>query len=182
LRDLVQEAKATGPTYRITLRTVIRNSYKGHYRWMVPQILKTLDFRSNNRSHRPVIQALDLLKRYADTRLHNYPADEDVPIDGVARGLWREAVVETDAEGHSRVNRITYEFCVLDALRDKLRCKEVWVVGAIGTAIRTTRAGRLRGATNPVLPGVEPAARSRSLHRRHSGRDAPGATAASSWT
>lgn len=130
LRDLVQEAKATGPTYRVTLRTVIRNSYKGHYRRMVPQILKALDFRSNNRRHRPVIQALDLLKRYADTRLHNYPAEEDVPIDGVARGLWREAVVEKDAEGRSRVNRITYEICVLDALRDKLRCKEVWVVGA----------------------------------------------------
>jgi len=130
LRDLVQEAKATGPTYRVTLRTVIRNSYKGHYRRMVPQILKALDFRSNNRRHRPVIQALDLLKRYADTRLHTYPADEDVPIDGVARGLWREAVVEKDTEGRARVNRITYEICALEALRDKLRCKEVWVVGA----------------------------------------------------
>ena len=130
LRDLVQEAKATGPTYRITLRTVIRNSYKGHYRRMVPQILRTLDFRSNNRRHRPVIQALDLLKRYADTKLHTFPADEDVPIDGVARGLWREAVVEKDAEGRSRVNRITYEICALEALRDKLRCKEVWGVGA----------------------------------------------------
>lgn len=31
LRDLVKEAKATGPSYRTTLRTVIRNSYKGHY-------------------------------------------------------------------------------------------------------------------------------------------------------
>lgn len=130
LRDLVQEAKATGPTYRTTLRTVIRNSYKGHYRRMVPQILRTLEFRSNNRRHRPVIRALDLLKRYADTRLHTFPADEDVPIDGVARGLWREVVVEKDAEGRSRVNRITYEICALDALRDKLRCKEVWVVGA----------------------------------------------------
>jgi hypothetical protein len=29
LRDLVKEAKASGPTYRTTLRTVIRNSYKG---------------------------------------------------------------------------------------------------------------------------------------------------------
>ena len=27
LRDLVKEWKATGPTYRTTLRTVIRNSY-----------------------------------------------------------------------------------------------------------------------------------------------------------
>ena len=53
-----------------------------------------------------------------------------MPIDGVARGLWREAVVEKDAEGRTRVNRITYEICVLEALREKLRCKEVWVVGA----------------------------------------------------
>jgi hypothetical protein len=53
LRDLVQEAKAMGPTYRITLRTVSRNSYKGHYRRMVPQILKALDFRSYNRRHPP---------------------------------------------------------------------------------------------------------------------------------
>jgi Domain of unknown function (DUF4158) len=36
LRDLVKEWKATGPTYRTTLRTVIRNSYQGHYRRMCP--------------------------------------------------------------------------------------------------------------------------------------------------
>ena len=130
LRDLVKEWKATGPTYRTTLRTVIRNSYKSHYRKMVPQILQTLDFRSDNRRHRPVIQALELLKRYADTRLHTFPAEEEMPIDGVARGIWLQAVVEKDAEGRTRVNRITYEICVLEALRDKLRCKEVWVVGA----------------------------------------------------
>ena len=46
------------------------------------------------------------------------------------RGLWREAVVEKDAKGQQRINRITYEICVLEALREKLRCKEVWVVGA----------------------------------------------------
>ena len=39
LRDLVKEWKATGPTYRITLRTVIRNSYRGRYRRMVPKLL-----------------------------------------------------------------------------------------------------------------------------------------------
>ena len=68
LRDLVKEAKATGPSYKTTLRTVIRNSYKGHYRRMAPEILQSLEFRSNNEHHRPVIQALDLLKRYAGSR------------------------------------------------------------------------------------------------------------------
>ena len=129
LRDLVREAKATG-SYRTTLRTVIRNSYKGHYRRMVPEILQRLEFRSNNAHHRPIIQALDLLKLYAGTRLQSFPAEEVVPIDGIVPGLWREAVVEKDAKGHQRINRITYEICVLEALRDKLRCKEVWVVGA----------------------------------------------------
>ena len=130
LRDLVKEWKATGPTYRTTLRTVIRNSYKGHYRRMVPQVLNVLNFHSNNERHQPTIRALDLVKRYADTKVHTFPAEEEVPLDGVVRGLWREAVVEEDAQGRQRVNRITYEICVLEALREQLRCKEIWVDGA----------------------------------------------------
>ena len=130
LRDLVKEWKATGPTYRTTLRTVIRNSYSGHYRRMVPKVLQVLEFRSNNEGHRPVIRALELLQRHADTKLRIFPADEDVPLDGVVSGLWRDAVMETDAQGRQRINRITYEICVLQALRVQLRCKEIWVVGA----------------------------------------------------
>jgi hypothetical protein len=130
LRDLVKESKATGPSYRTTLRTVIRNSYKGHYRRMVPKILQRLEFRSNNDHHRPIIHALDLLKRYAETKLQTFPVEETVPTEDIVKGLWREAVFEKDAQGRQRVNRITYEICVLETLRDKLRCKEVWVVGA----------------------------------------------------
>lgn len=130
LRDLVKEWKATGPTYRITLRTVIRNSYQGHYRRMVPTLLAALEFRSNNDRHRPVMQALDLVKRFADTKVHTFPADEDVPLDGVVRGLWRDAVMEKDAAGRDRVNRVTYEIAALEALRERLRCKEIWVIGA----------------------------------------------------
>jgi TnpA family transposase len=130
LRDLVKEWKATGPAYRTTLRTVIRNSYSGHYRRMVPKVIQALEFRSNNEGHRPVIRALELLRRHADTKLRVFPADEDVPLDGVVSGLWRDAVIETDAQGRQRINRITYEICVLQALRVQLRCKEIWVVGA----------------------------------------------------
>ena len=41
----------------------------------------------------------------------------------------RRLLRPTPAAG-SRVNRITYEICVLEALREQLRCKEIWVVGA----------------------------------------------------
>lgn len=44
LRDLVKEAKAMGPSYRTTLRTVIRNSYKGHYRRVVPESFDAWNF------------------------------------------------------------------------------------------------------------------------------------------
>ena len=129
LRDLVREWQS-GPMYRKSLRTTIRNSYAGHYRRMVPKLLDALDFRSNNAIHRPVIDGLALVRRYATSRQRYIPFDEVVPIDDVVRPLWRDAVVDTDAKGRTRVNRLTYEICVLEALRERLRSKEIWVVGA----------------------------------------------------
>src|SRR5947209_20321817 len=35
-----------------------------------------------------------------------------------------------DAQGRPQINRITYEICALQALRERLRCKEIWVEGA----------------------------------------------------
>ena len=29
-----------------------------------------------------------------------------------------------------RINRITYQICALEALRERLRCQEIWVAGA----------------------------------------------------
>src|SRR4051812_6536090 len=130
LHDLVREAKATGPTCRTTLRATIRGSYRGHCRRAVLDLLAALDFRSNNEAHRPVIEALALVRRYAGTRVRHIPAHEDVPLEGVVHPLWRDAVVDADPHGRPRVDRITYEICALEALRDQLRCKEVWVAGA----------------------------------------------------
>ncbi len=130
LRELVKEWKATGPTYRLTLRSVIRNSYRGHYRRMVPTLVQALEFRSNNERHRPVMRALELVTRFAHTKIRLFPSTENVPLEGVVRGLWRDAVLEKDATGHERVNRVTYEIAVLETLREQLRCKEIWVVGA----------------------------------------------------
>ncbi len=83
---------------------------------MVPELLEALDFRSNNEVHRPVIRALEV-KQYAGTKLHNFPADENVPLDFVPP-LWRDAVVEDEVEGRPRINRITYEIAALNALRE----------------------------------------------------------------
>jgi len=131
LRDLVREYKASGPSYRQQVQTSMRASYGHHYRQMVPHLLRLLEFRSNNAVHRPVIHALTLIRAYSGRTEHHFAADEQVPLDGVVRPGWRDQVVKTDAHACEQVNRIAYEICVLETLREHLRCKEVWVVGAV---------------------------------------------------
>jgi TnpA family transposase len=130
LHELVKEYKATGPGYRRKLHQAMRRSYQAHYRRLLPPLLDTLEFRSNNETHRPLIQALGLLKRYAGSKARTFAAEEVVPLRGVVRPGWRELVVEPDTKGRVRVNRISYELCVLEAVRERVRCKEVWVPGA----------------------------------------------------
>ena len=97
---------------------------------MLPLVLDALAFRSHNQAHRPVLNALDVIARHAGRKMRLYPANEVVPLDGVVPDAWRAAVTERDAKGRARVNRVAYEICALQALREQLRCKEVWVEGA----------------------------------------------------
>lgn len=129
LVELVKEYKSTGPAYKKHVHTIIRSSYSHHYRRMLPKILETLTFKSNNQLHRPVLDALEILKKHRDRRRRYFSLDE-VPIENVIRQKWRDIVIEKDSNGVERVNRINYEISVLQALRDKLRCKEIWVAGA----------------------------------------------------
>ena len=129
LKDLVAELTTTDRLVQREVQTTMRRSYGHHYRRMVPPILHVLQFRSNNASHQPLIQALDLLTRYADDTATHYAPDDMVPLDGVVPTAWRAQVLET-IRGVTRVRRVPYEVCVLQVLRERLRCKEIWVVGA----------------------------------------------------
>jgi TnpA family transposase len=127
LRELVREAKANERAFQARVRTVLRSSYTNHYRRMLPPLLAALRFRCNNTAYRPVMDALDLLARYAgvDGKTRFYGADERVPIEGVVPKAWREAVVDESG----RVERIPFELCVLVALRDAVRRREIYVDG-----------------------------------------------------
>jgi hypothetical protein len=43
---------------------------------------------------------------------------------------WAEVVHRTDKRGRRRVVHLVYEVVAFQALRDQLKCKEIWVVGA----------------------------------------------------
>ena len=66
LRDLVKEAKANEGVFKTRVRKALRSSYSSYYRRMLPRLLGALQFRSNNTAHQPVVEALDLLGRYAE--------------------------------------------------------------------------------------------------------------------
>ena len=130
LKNLVAEYKSTGLAYKRRVHNVMRSSFANHYRRMIPQLLEMLEFRSNNNQHRPVINALEVLKKYAHSKTRYYDSSEQIPIDGVPGAGAKEILMETDSDGNERINRINYEICVLKALRERLCCKEIWVVGA----------------------------------------------------
>jgi DNA-binding cell septation regulator SpoVG len=124
LRDLVAEYKQGG-LYDQRIQTIMRGSYSNHYRRMVPHILQALSFHAANVTSKPIIAALALMRKYADKNTAFYPEDEVIPIEGVVKPNQRELVQQGQ-----KINRINYELCALPGLREKLRCKEIYVEGA----------------------------------------------------
>lgn len=127
LRDLVREAKANKRAFQARVRSVLHSSYTRHYRRMLPPLLAVLCFRCNNTAYRPVMDALDLLARYAgvDGKQRFYSPGDQPPFEGVVPAVCRESV--SDESG--RIERVPYELCVLVALRDAIRRREVYVEG-----------------------------------------------------
>lgn len=132
LRDLVKEHRASGVAYRQHVYTVMRSSYRHHYRRMIPPIVQALEFHSNNVAYRPVLDALAPLKHYAahPSTQPFFSKDDVVPLDGVIRPALRDVVIKRDQDGGVQINRVNYELGVLETVREKLRCKELWLAGA----------------------------------------------------
>ena len=79
------------------------------------------------------MEALELIKRYKAEHSPGtlyYARGEHVPVDGVIPRDLADLLYKRDKRGRQRVQRTVYECGVFQTLRDKLRCKEIWVVGA----------------------------------------------------
>ncbi len=113
------------------MKATLRASYTNHYRVGLIKLLDVLGFRSNNTTHRPVLDALELIRRYANAgNPRYYPAGEHIPVHRGLSGDWDALVHTTDTRGRRRVVRMVFVICTFQALREQLRCKEIWVVGA----------------------------------------------------
>ena len=127
LDDLITEAE-TDAAYDTHVRLVTRASYGHHYRRVVPALLEVVEFRCINSLPRSVMHALVGLRLHWHRKTTVLPLPALVAFRGRSCGHW-QALVLDEKEG-GRINRISYEMCVLTTLREKVRCKESWVVGA----------------------------------------------------
>ena len=127
LLTLIREVEGDATRKRVLIDT-IHGSYKWHYRRMVPDIMDHLEFR-NTYPNPQLVAALQLLKSYGGSKETTYPHGVTVPIKGIVPNDWHFLVVGGTAR-HPQINCVAYEICVLMVLREKLRCREMWVVGA----------------------------------------------------
>ncbi len=130
---LWHEYKSKGSTYRQHRQRVFKSSYTNHYRTGLIQILEALEFGSTNTVHVPMMAALALIKRYKAETTHRtkyYALGETVPVEGIVPAELAELMYRSDKGGQQRILRSVYECGVFQTLRDKLRCKEIWVHGA----------------------------------------------------
>lgn len=136
LRELIKEWKATGSTYRIKLRTVIINSYRGKTTivWCQPCSSRTsISFQLLTKiapSGNGCPRSVKTLCRYQGT---HFPCRREHSARWrVVRGLWREAVMGKDFT-RSRPGQLRHlrNRAILDALLGRrLHCNEIWLVGA----------------------------------------------------
>jgi hypothetical protein len=157
LRDVVAEFKAAGPEFRRNVRVKLRSSYSHHYR---AGMVRTLAFRSSNTKHQPIIDGIALVLRHAEGSLQTYPQGDTVPMAGIVEGDWLELAYRGEP-ATSRVLRTVYELCLFRALRERLRCKEIWVEGGdrwcnpdqnLPTDFDTRRTSYYRELSAPLDP------------------------------
>ena len=126
--DALDEGKGT---FRERLVSRLGSAYKHYYSRMLPLILKAIEFRSDNEQLEPLLEAVELLKAHLEIpRKQPYGEEVNVPLKKVLTEQWQEAVMTTNAEGKPEVDRVIYELAILRTVREKLRCKELWVPGA----------------------------------------------------
>ena len=131
LETVVDSLGEGGTSFKERLHSKMRQSYTHYYRRLLPLILNALEFRSDSLNLKPLLAAIKLLKDFAERpRKEPYPAKVTVPMEGVLSTEWQTAVMVTGKQGEPEVDRASYELGVLRAVREKLRCKELWVVGA----------------------------------------------------
>lgn len=128
LRRIVEESRQTDTQIGTLHSRVAQRKYRSHYRQMLKPVLAALSFRCDNPAQRPLLDGLELVNRYANSKRAHYPDDEKIPEQLLTQAQ-RALVFEQCPDGE-KAARHPFELCVLRKLERALKCKELWVEGA----------------------------------------------------
>ena len=148
LTAVIAEHHARGTMDR-RIQTVMRGSYASHYRRMLPRLLSVLRLRSNNTGWRPILDALHLVGAWEGRRRRLVPAGLAPP--GSIPAKWKGLVVDD----RGQLNVISYELCVLNQLRERVRARRSGSKVPTATGIRTRIYPRIStSGARPITPGL----------------------------
>lgn len=103
----------------------MRRSYVTHYRRILVIIIESLQFSSGNIKNNRVLEAIALVQKYLHSKKTYYPEEETIP-NIVSKKLQRILTKEND-HNNTRISRINYELVLFKKLRNRVRCKDIWV-------------------------------------------------------
>jgi TnpA family transposase len=126
LSDLAIELRSKGKWYQEQVQTKMRSLYSHGSRKMLLMLLDAFQFQTNQTDCKAMLSALKFIIQHRDITDEYYPTSISPLTKQVLPNEWREMVIEEDG----RVNRMNYEVAVLTELREKLRCKAIWITGA----------------------------------------------------
>ncbi|MGH2508356.1 MAG: DUF4158 domain-containing protein, partial [Ktedonobacteraceae bacterium] len=123
LRDLVNEFKKSGPYYEEKVSNAACSSYSRHWRRLVPRLLNTMNFKSNNEQHKPIINALAVLKKKDQLTKADI---KKLQIEGIVKPSNMDLVFKPGPNGEPEFNQAAFELSMWDGWRTGIRSKEIW--------------------------------------------------------
>ncbi len=109
------------------VQSKVIESYCTYYRKRIFDTLANLDIKSKNTQ---LLSALELIKKYQNKKIEFYPVHENVAIDGLINSKEIEFVCKLCDDKKILVSRKDYEYAIFKVLREKLKNKDAWIVGA----------------------------------------------------
>ncbi|PCI36374.1 MAG: hypothetical protein COB50_04820 [Thiotrichales bacterium] len=103
----------------------IENSYKFYYKRVLLEALSLLKLKTSNSINNELLNGVSFLLEHKDDKGQYYQKDISIPfIDSFSK---KEIKLIKDED---LVNKNLYEYKILWHLRDRLKCKDIWVNGS----------------------------------------------------
>ena len=136
LSDLAIELISNkGTWYQKQVQKKMLSAYSHSHRRVLLTLLEIFVFNTSNEDCKPILQAIEFIRKNKDSKDKYYSDSEKVPAIEAIASKWRSMVVEekdiaTGSKEAKKINRINYEVAILEELHDLLSCKKIWVEGA----------------------------------------------------